>query len=92
MTIWHAILLGFVQGLGEFLPISSSAHLVLIPWIFNWPDPGLTFDSALHVGTLIALIAYFWRDWFKLILDEQSLIWVKTHPSLAQNQVKLRAI
>jgi undecaprenyl-diphosphatase len=67
MTIWQAVLLGLVQGLGEFLPISSSAHLVLLPWIFNWTDPGLTFDIALHAGTLLALIAYFWRDWLKLI-------------------------
>jgi undecaprenyl-diphosphatase len=59
--------MGLVQGLGEFLPISSSAHLVLVPWLFKWHDPGLTFDIALHIGTLIAVIAYFWRDWVKLI-------------------------
>jgi undecaprenyl-diphosphatase len=56
-----------VQGLGEFLPISSSAHLVLIPWLFKWNDPGLTFDIALHIGTLIAVAIYFWKDWLKLI-------------------------
>lgn len=67
MTIWQAVVMGIVQGLGEFLPISSSAHLVLVPWFFNWLDPGLTFDIALHIGTLIAVIAYFWRDWVKLI-------------------------
>jgi undecaprenyl-diphosphatase len=67
MTIWQSIVLGLVQGLGEFLPISSSAHLVLVPWIFNWTDPGLTFDIALHAGTLLALVAYFWRDWMKLV-------------------------
>jgi undecaprenyl-diphosphatase len=59
--------MGLVQGLGEFLPISSSAHLVLIPWLFNWDDPGLTFDIALHFGTLIAVAIYFWRDWLRLI-------------------------
>jgi undecaprenyl-diphosphatase len=59
--------MGLVQGLGEFLPISSSAHLVLVPWLFKWHDPGLTFDVALHLGTLIAVILYFWKDWVKLI-------------------------
>jgi undecaprenyl-diphosphatase len=59
--------MGIVQGLGEFLPISSSAHLVLVPWLFRWHDPGLTFDIALHLGTLVAVIAYFWRDWVNLI-------------------------
>lgn len=59
--------MGLVQGLGEFLPISSSAHLVLVPWLFNWEDPGLTFDIALHLGTLIAVAIYFWRDWLRLL-------------------------
>lgn len=67
MTIWQAVVMGIVQGLGEFLPISSSAHLVLVPWLFRWHDPGLTFDIALHLGTLVAVIAYFWRDWVDLI-------------------------
>ncbi len=67
MTYWQSILLGVVQGLGEFLPISSSAHLVITPWLFDFKDPGLTFDIALHFGTLLALIAYFWRDWLNLI-------------------------
>lgn len=64
----QAVVLGFVQGLGEFLPISSSAHLVLVPWFFGWTDPGLTFDVALHVGTLVAVVLYFWRDWWQLII------------------------
>jgi undecaprenyl-diphosphatase len=67
LTVLQAIILGLVQGLGEFLPISSSAHLILIPWLFNWNDPGLTFDIALHFGTLIAVAIYFWRDWLRLI-------------------------
>jgi undecaprenyl-diphosphatase len=62
-----AITLGVLQGLSEFLPISSSAHLILAPWFFGWPDPGLTFDVALHVGTLIAVALYFWRDWVRLL-------------------------
>ena len=67
MSTLQAAILGLVQGLGEFLPISSSAHLVLVPWLFKWNDPGLTFDIALHIGTLIAVAIYFWRDWLKLI-------------------------
>lgn len=62
----EAVILGIVQGLGEFLPISSSAHLVLTPWFFGWSDPGLTFDVALHLGTLVAVVVYFWRDLVKL--------------------------
>jgi len=64
----QAVTLGVVQGLGEFLPISSSAHLILTPWFFGWPDPGLTFDVALHVGTLLAVVLYFWRDWMRLLV------------------------
>ena len=67
MTTGQAIILGLFQGLGEFLPISSSAHLVLVPWLFHWEDPGLTFDIALHIGTLIAVIFYFWKDWLRLV-------------------------
>jgi undecaprenyl-diphosphatase len=67
LSTLQAAILGLVQGLGEFLPISSSAHLVLIPWLFKWSDPGLTFDVALHIGTLIAVAIYFWKDWLKLI-------------------------
>jgi len=63
MNIIEAIFLGIIQGAGEFLPISSSAHLILAPWFFHFPDPGLAFDVALHTGTLIAVVLYFWRDW-----------------------------
>jgi undecaprenyl-diphosphatase len=67
LTLFQSIVMGLVQGLGEFLPISSSAHLVLVPWLFNWHDPGLTFDVALHLGTMFAVIIYFWKDWWRLI-------------------------
>lgn len=67
MDFPQAIALGVLQGLAEFLPISSSAHLVLAPWLFGWEDPGLTVDVALHLGTLAALLFFFWRDWFDLI-------------------------
>ena len=65
----QAIILGIVQGLTEFLPISSTAHLVIVPWLFQWESPlltSLTFDLALHMGTLIAVLAYFARDWVQL--------------------------
>ena len=67
MTLFQAIVLGALQGLAEFLPISSSAHLSLAPWAFGWEDPGLAFDVALHLGTLITLLWYFRRDWVALI-------------------------
>ena len=66
MTVLQALVLGVIQGLSEFLPISSSAHLTLAPWLFGWPDPGLDVDVALHLGTLIALVGFFWREWMRL--------------------------
>jgi len=74
MEALQAIILGLVQGLGEFLPISSTAHLILVPYFFGWPDPGLAFDVALHLGTLIAVVGFFWKDWitiFKLALKSK---------------------
>ena len=62
MDILHAIVLALVQGLTEFLPISSSAHLILVPVLLGWEDQGLAFDVAVHFGTLIAVVAYFRRE------------------------------
>ena len=62
MNLLHALVLGILQGFTEVLPISSSAHLILVPWFCNWPESGLTFDVALHMGTFIALAVYFRRD------------------------------
>jgi undecaprenyl-diphosphatase len=67
MNPLHAAVLGTVQGLTEVLPISSSAHLILIPKFMKWPESGLTFDVALHIGTFIALALYFWRDILELV-------------------------
>ena len=67
MTVIQAIILGVVQGLTEFMPISSSAHLVIIPWLFHWNDPGLAFDVAMHIGTLAALLWFFAADWVRLV-------------------------
>jgi undecaprenyl-diphosphatase len=66
MTVFQALVLGTLQGLSEFLPISSSAHLSLAPWLFGWESPGLSFDVALHVGTLVAVLWYFRREWAAL--------------------------
>lgn len=66
MTVFQAIVLGLLQGLSEFLPISSSAHLSLTPWLLGWEPPGLAFDVALHLGTLIALVWFFWQEWVTL--------------------------
>lgn len=62
----QALILGIVQGLTELLPISSSAHLAIIPWIFNWDVPE-AFDVALHFGTLLAIGIFFFKDWIDLI-------------------------
>jgi len=94
LTDWQALTLGVTQGLTEFLPISSSGHLILVPWIFNWhylethPDFNKTFDVSLHLGTLIAVLAYFRLDaialagaWFRSIkkraieTGEERLAW-----------------
>ena len=67
MNIFQALILGVIQGLTEFLPVSSSAHLNIFPWIFGWGDMGESFDLALHIGTLLALIVFFFKDWIGLI-------------------------
>lgn len=70
MLIIQSIILGMVQGLAEFIPISSSAHLIIIPWLFGWNNPALTsltFDVALHLGTLLAVIVFFASDWARVI-------------------------
>ena len=74
MSILQAIVFGAVQGLTEFLPISSTAHLILLPWFLGWPDPGLAFDVALHLGTLVALLIYFRADWIVLITSALGLL------------------
>ena len=68
MSILEAVVLGILQGVTEFLPISSSGHLVLARWILGWDDPGLAFDAAVHVGTLAALLVAFPRRWMRLAL------------------------
>lgn len=69
MEILYAAILGIIQGLTEFLPISSSAHLILVPWFLGWEPEGIAFDVSLHVGTAAAVLAFFWRDWVRLGRD-----------------------
>lgn len=66
MEYLHSVFLGFLQGIGEFLPVSSSGHLVLVPWLLEWDDWGLYFDVALHFGTLLSIIVYFFNDWLEI--------------------------
>lgn len=69
MPIYQAVVLAIIQALTEFLPVSSSGHLAVAPWLFGWKDPGLVFDVALHLGTLVAVILYFFKDWLQIIAE-----------------------
>ena len=69
-TFGQALVMGIVQGLTEFLPISSSGHLIIVPYLFGWTDPFITslaFSVMLHLGTLLALLVYFRADWVRLV-------------------------
>ncbi|MDP8988136.1 MAG: UDP-diphosphatase, partial [Actinomycetota bacterium] len=87
MPLLHAIVLGIVQGLSEFLPISSSGHLALVPWLFGWDDfagqPQLetTFDVALHLGTLAGAVAYFRADLVRLARGGVAALAVRRQPA-----------
>lgn len=84
MTELQAVILGILQGAGEFLPISSSAHLALAPRLFGWEYQGLAYDVMLHLGTLLAVVIYFAKDWLKIFRDafaaprtpEGSMLWL----------------
>ncbi|MCX8034568.1 MAG: undecaprenyl-diphosphatase UppP [Thermodesulfovibrio sp.] len=74
--IFKAIILGIIQGITEFLPISSTAHLVITPWIFGWTGTvnSLSFDIAVHVGTLFSLFYCFWKDWIDILLRDRKML------------------
>jgi undecaprenyl-diphosphatase len=78
------VVLAVVQGLTEFLPISSSAHLALAPWLFGWKDQGLAFDIALHFGTLAAVLIYFFRDWLQVAAQGFGMAY-RPDPQLRKN-------
>jgi undecaprenyl-diphosphatase len=90
MSLIQAIVLAIVQGVTEFLPISSTAHLVLVPWLVGWTDQGLTFDVALHAGTLMAVLAYFAREWIRLIRSSFRLFLFSIGQESARSVDKLR--
>ena len=85
MDLLQSIILGIIQGITEFLPISSSGHLILIPKIFGWNDPGLSFTVALHWGTLFGIIGYFYKDWLKIFKNA----FVHSGDSIGNNQDKI---
>lgn len=92
MPLYQAIVLGLVQGLSEFLPISSSGHLILTRWLFGWETPGddsveKAFDVALHFGTLVAVIAYFRRDLVRYIREGLRLLWRREKPIDADGRI-----
>lgn len=74
--IFQSIIYGLIQGITEFLPISSTAHLILIPYFFHWQDPGLSFDVFLHLGTLIAIISFFAKDWLEIFKGKHKLLFL----------------
>lgn len=92
MPIIHAIVLGLVQGLAEFLPISSSGHLLLVPWLFGWNDfaePSVekAFDVALHLGTLVAVVAYFRRDLVVYVREGLRLVRHRGRPASPEGRL-----
>ena len=92
MPIFHAIVLGLVQGLTEFLPVSSSGHLLLVPWLMGWNDFAdvsveKAFDVALHLGTLIAVAGYFRKDLAKYIQDGLRMVFQRQRPSTPEGRL-----
>ena len=88
MPLYQVVVLAIIQGITEFLPISSTAHLALAPWLLGWSDPGLTFDIALHLGTLIAVLCYFFRTWVQLVTHGFGMDY-GNDPLLKQNRALL---
>jgi undecaprenyl-diphosphatase len=92
VPIVHAIVLGLVQGLAEFLPISSSGHLILVPWLFGWNDfdsasTKKAFDVALHIGTLVAVVAYFRKDIVVYVREGLRLVVSRQRPATAEGRL-----
>src|ERR1017187_2923063 len=92
LSAFQAFVLGALQGLAEFLPVSSSAHLALAPWAFGWPEPGLAFDIALHVGSLVALLWYFRAEWIGLVRAALSIVATRRVETVEQRRVILLVI
>ncbi len=75
MDVLQAIVLGVVQGLTEFLPISSSAHLLIVPKLAGWPDPGAAFTAVIQLGTMLAVVIFFWRDIVRILWTWARSLW-----------------
>jgi undecaprenyl-diphosphatase len=88
MELYQVIVLAVIQGITEFLPVSSHAHLILAPMLLGWKDPGLTFDIALHAGTLAAVLLFFFRDWLQVIAQGFGISY-GSDPQLKQNRMLL---
>ncbi len=84
--LFRAVILGIVQGATEFLPVSSSGHLVIVPWLLGWPASSLLFDTVLHWGTLLSIFLVFWRDFVDIITAALRSIWQR---SLADPNARL---
>ncbi len=87
MTIFQALVLGLLQGFTEFLPVSSSAHLSLAPYLFGWQDPGLAFDVALHFGTLVAVLWFFRKEWGQLLVAAGSIVTTRKVDTVEKKRV-----
>jgi undecaprenyl-diphosphatase len=92
VPILHAVILGLVQGLSEFLPISSSGHLLLVPWLFNWHDFDNSaiekaFDVALHLGTLVAVVGYFWKELVVYVREGVRLVVHRERPATPEGRL-----
>jgi len=91
VPIYQAIILGIVQGFSEFLPISSSGHLLLVPWLAGWEelDPSVkkSFDVALHLGTLVAVLGYFWKDVSTLVIEGTKLVFTRQRPATTDGRL-----
>ena len=74
-----SIILGIIQGIGEFLPISSSAHLILVPYLLGWAESSMAFDVALHFGTLLAVLVVFFKDWWNLFIGMINKLFKKSN-------------
>lgn len=74
-----SIVLGIIQGIGEFLPISSSAHLILVPYLLGWTESSMAFDVALHFGTLLAVLVVFFKDWWNLFIGMINKLFKKSN-------------
>lgn len=87
MPLVQVIVLAILQGITEFLPISSSAHLALAPWLFGWKDQGLDYDIALHIGTTVSVLIYFFRDWLQILANGFGFTSIRFHddPALSRN-------